>query len=80
MADGAGSVHAGQTDDPMDFSAAGGPVVSGLNLADAGAAEVAAVEVAVPVVAELAVDAEAAAVKADPAGVVVVVGVLADRS
>lgn len=78
MADGAGSVHAGQTDDPMDFSAAGGPVVSGLNLADAGAAEVAAVEVAV--VAALVVDAEAAAVKADPAGVVVVVGVLADRS
>ena len=60
---------------PMGFSAVADPVERSPNLVDAVAAGLAASGVA-----ETADDAEAAAVIAAPAGVVVVGGVLADRS
>ncbi len=68
---------------PMGFSAAADPVERSPNLVDAVAAGLAAAVaagIAASGVAETADDAEAAAVIAAPAGVVVVGGVLADRS
>lgn len=69
--------------DPKDFSAAADPVERVPYLVDAVAAEFAAAVaagIAASGVAESADDAEAAAVIAAPAGVVVVGGVLAGRS